>query len=126
MERRKLGSLEVSAFGLGCATMTPFYGEPDPASAIDTIRRARELGIDFLDTSDAYGNGRNEELISRAGRRAPARLHHRQQVRQSAAARRNANRGWPAGIRQDRVRAQPAAAAHRDNRSLLPFTASIR
>jgi len=66
MERRKLGNLEVSAIGLGCATMTPFYGEPDPASAIDTIRRARELGIDFLDTSDAYGSGRNEELISRA------------------------------------------------------------
>jgi aryl-alcohol dehydrogenase-like predicted oxidoreductase len=71
MERRKLGGLEVSAVGLGCATMTPFYGEPDPASAIDTIRRAREFGIDFLDTSDAYGSGRNEELISRAveGRR---------------------------------------------------------
>jgi aryl-alcohol dehydrogenase-like predicted oxidoreductase len=61
----------VSAVGLGCTTMTPFYGEPDPASAIDTIRPAWELGIDFLDTSDAYGSGRNEELISRAveGRR---------------------------------------------------------
>jgi aryl-alcohol dehydrogenase-like predicted oxidoreductase len=71
MERRKLGKLQVSAIGLGCATMTPFYGEPDPASAIETIRRAAELGIDFLDTSDAYGNGRNEELISQAvdGRR---------------------------------------------------------
>jgi aryl-alcohol dehydrogenase-like predicted oxidoreductase len=66
MERRRLGQLEVSAIGLGCATMTPFYGEPDPASAIDTIRRAAELGIDLLDTSDAYGNGSNEELISRA------------------------------------------------------------
>jgi aryl-alcohol dehydrogenase-like predicted oxidoreductase len=71
MERRKLGELEVSAIGLGCATMTPFYGEPDPASAVETIVRAAELGIDFLDTSDAYGHGRNEELISRAvdGRR---------------------------------------------------------
>jgi aryl-alcohol dehydrogenase-like predicted oxidoreductase len=71
MEGRKLGQLKVSAIGLGCATMTPFYGEPDPASAIETIHRAGELGIDFLDTSDAYGNGRNEELISRAiyGRR---------------------------------------------------------
>jgi len=71
MERRRLGALEVSALGLGCATMTPFYGEPDPASAIDTIRRAGELCVDLLDTSDAYGNGRNEELISRAveGRR---------------------------------------------------------
>jgi len=32
--------LEVSAIGLGCATMTPLYGEPDPAAAIATIRRA--------------------------------------------------------------------------------------
>jgi aryl-alcohol dehydrogenase-like predicted oxidoreductase len=71
MERRRLGQLEVSAIGLGCATMTPFYGEPDPISAVETIRRAAELGIDFLDTSDAYGSGRNEELISQAidGRR---------------------------------------------------------
>jgi hypothetical protein len=72
MQRRKLGQLDVSAIGLGCATMTPFYGEPDPAEAIATIRRAPELGIDLLDTSDAYGNGRNEELISGAieGRRS--------------------------------------------------------
>ncbi len=66
MQRRRLGGLEVSAIGLGCATMTPFYDAPDPASAVATIRRARELGIDFLDTSDAYGAGRNEELIARA------------------------------------------------------------
>ena len=66
MERRRLGGLEVSAVGLGCATMTPFYDAPDPASAIATIRRARELGVDFLDSSDAYGAGRNEELIARA------------------------------------------------------------
>jgi aryl-alcohol dehydrogenase-like predicted oxidoreductase len=66
MQRRRLGGLEVSAIGLGCATMTPFYDAPDPASAVATIRRASELGIDFLDTSDAYGAGRNEELIARA------------------------------------------------------------
>ena len=66
MQRRRLGALEVSAIGLGCATMTPFYDEPDPESAIATIRRAREIGVDFLDTSDAYGAGRNEELIARA------------------------------------------------------------
>ena len=66
MQRRKLGGLEVSAVGLGCATMTPFYDAPDPDSAIATIHRARELGVDFLDTSDAYGAGRNEELIGRA------------------------------------------------------------
>jgi aryl-alcohol dehydrogenase-like predicted oxidoreductase len=66
MERRRLGQLEVSAVGLGCGTMTPFYDAPDPESAVATIRRARELGIDFLDTSDAYGLGRNEELIASA------------------------------------------------------------
>jgi aryl-alcohol dehydrogenase-like predicted oxidoreductase len=66
MQRRRLGGLEVSAVGLGCATMTPFYDEPDPDAAIATLRRARELGVDFLDSSDAYGAGRNEELIARA------------------------------------------------------------
>jgi aryl-alcohol dehydrogenase-like predicted oxidoreductase len=66
MERRRLGELEVSAIGLGCATMTPFYGTPDPAAGIATIRRARELGVDFLDTADGYGRGRNEELIAQA------------------------------------------------------------
>ena len=71
MQRRKLGELEVSAIGLGCATMTPFYGEPDPAAALTTLERAPEIGIDFLDSSDAYGQGRNEELIARVlkGRR---------------------------------------------------------
>jgi aryl-alcohol dehydrogenase-like predicted oxidoreductase len=65
MRRRKLGNLEVAAIGLGCATMTPFYGEPDPAAAIATLERAAELGINMLDTADAYGRGRNEELIAR-------------------------------------------------------------
>jgi aryl-alcohol dehydrogenase-like predicted oxidoreductase len=71
MERRKLGALEVSAIGLGCMSMTPIYGEPEPADAIETLHRAAELGIDFIDTSDAYGQGRNEELVGRAlaGRR---------------------------------------------------------
>ena len=66
MQRRRLGGLEVSAVGLGCATMTPFYDEPDSDAAIGTLRRAREIGVDFLDSSDAYGQGRNEELIARA------------------------------------------------------------
>ena len=68
MQRRRLGQLEVSAVGLGCGTMTPFYGEPDRAAGIATIRRAREIGVDFLDTADGYGRGRNEELIGEAVR----------------------------------------------------------
>jgi aryl-alcohol dehydrogenase-like predicted oxidoreductase len=70
--RRKLGDLDVSAIGLGCMSMTPIYGVPDPDEAIATLHRAPDIGIDFIDTSDAYGaNGANEELVGRAlkGRR---------------------------------------------------------
>lgn len=71
MERRRLGALEVSAIGLGCMSMTPVYSNPDPDEAIATIHRAPELGIDFIDTSDAYAHGANEDLVGRAiaGRR---------------------------------------------------------
>ena len=60
--------MEVSAAGLGCGTMTPFYGEPDRAAGITTIQRAREIGVDLLDTADGYGRGRNEELVAKAVR----------------------------------------------------------
>lgn len=66
MQRRKLGGLEVSSLGLGCMVMTPFYGNPDPQSGLETLLRAPELGIDFIDTSDAYAKGKNEELVARA------------------------------------------------------------
>ncbi len=66
MQRRKLGGLEVSSLGLGCMSMTPFYGTPDPDSALETLLRAPELGIDLIDSSDAYGKGKNEELVARA------------------------------------------------------------
>ena len=71
-ERRKLGALEVSAVGLGCMSMTPIYGVPDPDEAIATLHRGPDIGIDLIDTSDAYGaNGANEELVGRGmkGRR---------------------------------------------------------
>src|SRR5437763_443300 len=43
MQRRRLGGLEVSAIGLGCATMTPFYDQPDPEAGAATIRRAHAV-----------------------------------------------------------------------------------
>jgi aryl-alcohol dehydrogenase-like predicted oxidoreductase len=66
MKTRRLGQLEVSAIGLGCMSMTPIYGEPSEPEAIATIRRAVELGVNLIDTSDAYGFGANEELVGRA------------------------------------------------------------
>lgn len=73
MQHRFVGTsrLEVSAVGLGCMGMSPIYGAPDDSESIATIQRAIELGVTFLDTSDMYGSGRNEELVGRAirGRR---------------------------------------------------------
>ena len=66
MKRRSLGGLSVSAIGLGCMSMTPIYGEPSEPEAIATIHRAIELGVDLIDTADAYANGKNEELVGRA------------------------------------------------------------
>jgi aryl-alcohol dehydrogenase-like predicted oxidoreductase len=66
MEKRKLGSLEVSELGLGCMGMSAFYGSTDEGEAIATIQRALELGINFLDTAQLYGPLTNESLLGKA------------------------------------------------------------
>ena len=60
MHKRMLGTLEVSAVGLGCMGMSAFYGSTDEDEAIRTIRRALELGVDFIDTAQLYGPLTNE------------------------------------------------------------------
>jgi aryl-alcohol dehydrogenase-like predicted oxidoreductase len=66
MKHRKLADLGVSALGLGCMGMSAFYGSTDEDEAIATIRRALELGIDFIDTAQLYGPLTNEQLVGRA------------------------------------------------------------
>ena len=63
---RSLGSLSVSAQGLGCMGMSFAYGPVDGDEALATLERARELGVTFLDTADVYGMGANEELVGKA------------------------------------------------------------
>lgn len=70
LNKRKLGTqgLVVSEQGLGCMGMSEFYGATDEAESIATLNRALELGIDFFDTSDAYGPYKNEELLGKTFR----------------------------------------------------------
>src|SRR3954453_14276737 len=73
MRRSNLGNqgLNVSAQGLGCMGMNSVYGDGDEQGGLETINRALELGVTFLDTAEVYGPFANEELVGRAigGRR---------------------------------------------------------
>jgi aryl-alcohol dehydrogenase-like predicted oxidoreductase len=66
---RTLGTaapLTVSMMGLGCMGMSEFYGSGEEQQALDTIHRALDLGVTFLDTADMYGPFTNERLVGKA------------------------------------------------------------
>jgi aryl-alcohol dehydrogenase-like predicted oxidoreductase len=76
MKFRKLGCCtdDVSAIGLGGMAMTSIYGPADEGEAIATVHAALDAGMNFIDTSDAYAGGKNEEMLAKAlkGRRDDA------------------------------------------------------
>lgn len=66
MHQRNIGSLQVSALGLGCMNMSSGYGPADDAVSTTLLNDALDTGYTFLDTAMVYGSGHNEELIGKA------------------------------------------------------------
>ncbi|MEZ4372909.1 MAG: aldo/keto reductase [Polyangiaceae bacterium] len=68
MKKRKLGKsdIDLAVVGLGCMGMSEFYGPAEDSKSIETIHHALERGVNFFDTADMYGIGRNEELVGKA------------------------------------------------------------
>jgi aryl-alcohol dehydrogenase-like predicted oxidoreductase len=102
MRTTALGTLTVSAQGLGCMSMSEHYGPTDWDRATATVRHALDLGVTLLDTADIYGAGHNEVLVGRAvaGRRDQVVLSTKFGVDRSAGDHRRVVRGEPDYVRR--------------------------
>ncbi|MEO5770764.1 MAG: aldo/keto reductase [Burkholderiaceae bacterium] len=67
MKTRSLGGkFTVPEIGYGCMGLSGIYGPVEDAASIELIRKVVDLGVTMFDSSDAYGNGHNEELLGKA------------------------------------------------------------
>ncbi len=66
MRRRRFGQNgTVSAAGFGCMSFGGFYGATTERESFEAMARALDLGVDFWDTADVYGEGLSETLIGK-------------------------------------------------------------
>lgn len=67
MNYRTLGRTgwQVSEISFGAWAIGGSWGAVNDAESLDALRRALDLGVNFIDTADVYGDGRSEQLISR-------------------------------------------------------------
>lgn len=68
MKKQKLGKSDLiaSRIGLGCMGMSKWYGKPNDQESLLTLQTALDMGINFFDTADVYGNGHNEIFVGNA------------------------------------------------------------
>jgi aryl-alcohol dehydrogenase-like predicted oxidoreductase len=73
MEKRRLGKNgpSISAIGLGCMGMSYAYGPADEGESLRVLQRYLDLGGNFLDTAEAYGPLKNEELLGKFLKQVP-------------------------------------------------------
>ena len=65
MEKRKIAGRTVKAIGLGVMALDEYKPKAEEKDAIELLKHAVKLEVDFFDTADVYGLGRNEELIGK-------------------------------------------------------------
>jgi aryl-alcohol dehydrogenase-like predicted oxidoreductase len=75
MKYRTIGSLRVSALGMGCMGMSEYYGHQNDVESMETLRFAVSRGINFFDTADQYGQGRNEQLLGHVFKESRHNIH---------------------------------------------------
>lgn len=66
MKKRQLATdLTLSSIGFGAMGLSEFYGDADEQQSLSLLNQLLDVGIDFIDTADMYGDGHNEQLIGK-------------------------------------------------------------
>src|SRR3954467_1039398 len=77
METRKFGrtDLDVSLLGFGCGAVGGLMIKGEAADQERAVSRALDLGINYFDTAQMYGNGESERNLGRVLKSLPIRIH---------------------------------------------------